>query len=249
MRRGIATGIVVALALSLTACAGGSDSPGGRSLLESESPTPKPGGKKAQASGKKKGARKKVGGQRAGAAGAPVGTASALPEQINVPGADEEKQYPIASSEVDEPKPDADTQGVTPGYAEVLNASVEGLGNDLRVTFTMNGDIPDRMPTEETIMVIGFQLLRGSEEGYVLAAQATNKGWKPYAGGKEKQTKFPGSFSIEGNSFVLTAPWSYFEGAYPFKWLATSNWFQSLANTTHYMFDLVPNKGQANYPA
>ena len=42
--------------------------------------------------------------------------------------------------------------------------------------------------------------------------------------------------------------WSFVNGAYPFKWLATSNWFQSLANTTHYKFDLIPNKDQANYP-
>jgi hypothetical protein len=46
----------------------------------------------------------------------------------------------------------------------------------------------------------------------------------------------------------MEIPWSYVGGAYPFKWLATSNWFQSLANTTHYLFDLIPNEGQANYP-
>jgi hypothetical protein len=248
MRRAIATSMVIALAMWLSACGGSDDTPADRSLLESESPNAEAGGKKAKRADKKQRGRKKAGGKTGAAVAAPD-QPGAIPEHVDVPGADEEKEYPTASSEVDEPKPDADSQGVTPGYAEVLNASVEGLGNELRVTFVMNGDIPDRMPTEETIMVIGFQVLRGSEEGYVLAAQATNKGWKPYAGGKEKQTKFPGSFSIEGNSFVLTAPWSYFDGAYPFKWIATSNWFQSLANTTHYMFDLVPNKSQANYPA
>jgi hypothetical protein len=251
MRRGIATGIVVALALWLTACAGESDTPGERSLLGSPSPGEEAEAKKTKRGDKKQGGRKKAGGRQVGAVEAAPGEVGTAPEQVDVPGADEEKQYPTGSSEVDEPQPDAKTEGVTPGYAEVLNISVEGQGKQLRVTFTMNGDVPERMPTEETIMVIGFQVLRGSEEGYVLAAQATNKGWKPYAGGKEEDEapKFPGSFSIEGNSIVLTAPWSYFKGAYPFKWIATSNWFQSLANTTHYLFDLVPNKGQANYPA
>jgi hypothetical protein len=248
MRRAIATGTAFALALALTACANRSDTPGERSLLGSASPTDQDGTKKAKgAGGKKKGARK-AGGRQAGAVQAPTGSASTFPKQIDVPGADEEKQYPSASGGIDEPKPDAETEGVTPGYSEILNVSVEGVGDEVQITFLVNGNIPDRMPTEKTMMVIGFQVLRGSEEGYVVAAQGTNKGWKPIAGGKDKEGKFPGSFSVEGDSFVFVAPWSYFRGAYPFKWLATSNWFQSLANTTHYSFDLVPNKGQANYP-
>ena len=111
-----------------------------------------------------------------------------------------------------------------------------------------NGEVPQQMPNDKTIMVIGFQLLRGKEGSFAFAGQATDKGWQPYAGGKAKQTKFPGEFEVSGDTITMEIPWSYVGGAYPFKWLATSNWFRSLANTTHYLFDLAPNKGQANYP-
>lgn len=177
-----------------------------------------------------------------------AGGAGAIPEEVDVPGADEDKAYPTASSELSEPQPDSKSQGITPGYAEILGVSVEGLGDEFRITMLFNGEVPQEMPNDKTIMVVGFQLLRGKENSYAFAGQATDEGWHPYAGGKSKQTDFPGKFEVSGKTITMRIPWTYVEGAYPFKWLATSNWFQSLANTTHYLFDLAPNKGQANYP-
>jgi hypothetical protein len=171
-----------------------------------------------------------------------------LPEEIDVPGADEEKTYPTASSDLNEPDPDGRSQGLTESYAELLAVSVKGLGKHVRITMLFNGEVPQQMPNDKTIMVIGFQMLRGKEGSFAFAGQATDKGWQPYAGGKSKQTDFPGEFDVSGDTITMEIPWSYVGGAHPFKWLATSNWFRSLANTTHYLFDLAPNKGQANYP-
>lgn len=242
----VALGIV--LLLFGGACSSRTNTAGERSLL---------GSGDDQARGKndgKAGSKERKGKKRKGRNGSDQGSAdggqadSAIPEEVDVPGADEDKTYPQSFAEINEPDPDGKTQGITPQYAEMLGLSIEGLGKEFRITMTFNGDVPQRMPNDKTIMVVGFQFLRGKSDGYAFAGQATEEGWKPYAGGKDKRTAFPGSFEVSGNTIVMTVPWSYVGGAYPFKWLATSNWFQSLANTTHYIFDLIPNKSQANYP-
>ncbi|HWL64585.1 MAG TPA: hypothetical protein VNP73_01310 [Actinomycetota bacterium] len=244
----------MALVLSLSLIAACSDTgpdAGDRTLLGTETPRAgkdkgkKPGGKNAE---RKKGGNNRGSGSAGKDGGTVAGGPSALPEQVDVPGADEDKTYPTASAEIVESKPDGNGQGITPGYAELLGTRVEGLGKDFRVTLTFNGEVPQEMPNDKSIMVIGFQVLRGRDDGYAFSGQATEKGWQPYAGGKEKATDFPGRFEVSGSTIVMEIPWSYVEGAYPFKWLVTSNWYQSLANTTHYIFDLIPNKGQANYP-
>ena len=242
----VAVGIVLLLVAG--ACSSRTDPAGERSLLGSDDKDR--AGEDGKKRGSKKGGVKKPrnGGVVSQDEGAVGGGDSSIPDEVDVPGADEDKTYPTAFAEIEEPNPDGKTQGITPQYAEMLGLSIEGVGEEFRITMTFNGDVPQQMPNDKTIMVIGFQFLRGKQDGYAFAGQATEKGWKPYAGGKDKRTEFPGSFEVSGNTIVMTIPWSYVGGAYPFKWLATSNWFQSLANTTHYIFDLIPNKGQANYP-
>lgn len=251
MKRTIA---IASVALLIAAACSNTPSQGDRSLV-AETPgnqqTKGKAGNKGGANGKSKGTGKagsQGGTQANGDGGSTAGGTAGIEGDVDVPGADEEQQYPTASAELVETGADGKSQGITPGYAEMTGARIEGLGDEFRVTLTFDGSVPERMPNDKTIMVVGFQLLRGEDEGYAFAGQATDEGWKPYAGGKNKQTDFPGSFEIEGNQIVMVIPWSYPRGAYPFKWMATSNWFQSLANTTHYKFDLIPNKDQANYP-
>ncbi len=235
-------------ALVLAACSGARTEPGERSLLGSPGPGAKADKGKSDARKKeRRKARNKVE-DLGGAAGVAAQQPSAIEGDVDVPGADEEQAYPNGTARVSEPQPDGKKQGITPDYPEVLDVTIEGLGENFRITITTNGEIPQQMPNDKTIMVISFQLFRSEKEGYAFAAQATDKGWKPFAGGKDKQTKFPGTFEVTGNQIVMVVPWSYVNGAYPFKWLAASNWFQSLANTTHYIFDLVPSKNQANFP-
>ena len=249
---------IALVATALLVAAGCSNTPeqGDRPLVAE---TPGGGGKQAGRGGKTGNgkANGKPGGKKNPASGGDVaapgnagaaGSSSAVSGDVDIPGADEEQQYPTASTELTEQGADAKSQGITPGYAELTGAKIEGLGKEFRVTLTFDGEVPQRMPNDKTIMVVGFQMIRDEEEGYAFAGQATQEGWKPYAGGKDKQSKFPGSFDVVGNQIVMVVPWSYPRGAYPFKWMATSNWFQSLASTTHYKFDLIPNKDQANFP-
>lgn len=155
-----------------------------------------------------------------------------------------------ASVVVTEPDPDADKSGVAPEFADILSTRVEGDGPNLRVTITFRGQLPQKMPDDKTYMVTGFGLTspKGQSQGYAFGASADVKGWTAYGGGKEKED-FPGEFSISGDTAVFLIPWSAIEGPRPFEWYAQASWFKSLAGTTHYSLDALPNEGPAKYPA
>ena len=155
-----------------------------------------------------------------------------------------------ASVVVTEPDPDADKSGIAPEFADILSTRVEGAGPNLRVTITFRGQLPDKMPDDKTYMVAGFGLTGPKDEpqGYAFGASADQEGWTPYGGGKDGK-EFPGEFSISGDTIVFVIPWSAIEGPRPFEWYAQASWFKSLAGTTHYSLDALPNEGPAKFPA
>jgi hypothetical protein len=161
-------------------------------------------------------------------------------------------EFARKSAHVEEPEPDAERGGpLVPDYAEAMAVDIQGLGKDLRVTFTMNGSVPERMPTERTIMVIAFGLSGPSEKhgGYAFGAQGRKDGWTAYAGAKNKTRRFPGTFFVRGNEIEMTVPWKFVEGPRPFEWYASASWFMSTGeeNTTSYSFDVIPN-GKGRFP-
>lgn len=156
-----------------------------------------------------------------------------------------------AMVEVTEPDPDAEKSGVAPQFADIVSTKVEGSGASLRVTITFHGDVPQQMPDGNTYMVIGFGMTppkQSEEQGYAFGASADAKGWTTYGGGKGGG-KYPGEFSLSGDVAVFTIPWSVIDGPRPFEWYSQTSWFRSLAGTTHYSLDALPNDGPAKYPA
>lgn len=154
-----------------------------------------------------------------------------------------------ASVVVTEPDPDAEKSGLPPDFADILSVRVQGIGKGFRVTITFRGDVPAQMPDDKTYMVAGFGLTgEEGKSGYAFGASADTKGWTPY-GGSKKGGEFPGTMSIDGPTMVFTMPWSAVGGARAFEWYAQETWFKSLAGTTHYSLDNVPNDGPAKYPA
>ena len=153
-----------------------------------------------------------------------------------------------ASSRVEEPGSDAKTQGLPPGYAELLSAEIRGLGEDFRFTLTFGGDVPERLP-EDTYMVMGLGVSgRNKEEGFAFGINGDHKGWRPYSGAKGEPSKFPGTFDIDGNQVIVVMPWSAVEGPRKFEWYANASWFQQIANQSRYSFDPIPNKEAARFP-
>lgn len=159
-------------------------------------------------------------------------------------------EYARRSASVEDPRDDAKKQGVTPDYAEIIGASVQGLGEDFRLTLSLAGQVPERTQDEKTHMIVAFGITGSSQnEGYSFGAQARPDGWQAYAGGSDEgDGEFPGTFEINGSQIVMTIPWDYIKGPRAFEWYAASNWFSQLANTTHYKVDLAPSEGLAKFP-
>lgn len=151
---------------------------------------------------------------------------------------------------IDDPRDDSTKEGITPAYAEIIKASIVGLGEDFRMTLTLAGDPPDQMPNDKTHMIIAFGLTGTKEnEGFSFGAQCTEQGWNAYAGGRDDgESGFPGTFFVEGNTIEMTVPWDYIGGPRAFEWYSASNWFSQLANQTHYRVDLAPSDGLTKFP-
>ena len=237
MRR--STAISMALMLMLSACSSTPDTAAGdRSRLGGSNRDNLSGnGKKAKKIQEKaeRIAEKAEAGQKgldpgAGDKGAGKPPSSATTSQIN-------PAFARRTATVDDPKDDATKEGITPAYAEIVKASIVGLGEDFRMTLTLDGAPPDRMPNDKTHMIVAFGIT-GTEEG-----------WTAYAGGSDDgKGEFPGTFIINGNAIEMTVPWDYIQGPRAFEWYSASNWFSQLANQTHYRVDLAPSDGLAKFP-
>lgn len=254
MRTNRSACIVVAAALLMGACSG-SPTPraGERSRLGGEDDsadkkTRGKGSKEVLKEAKQIGEKAEVSGGKDGtvssgdkAAGQPPETATT--SQIN-------PAYARRTATVDDPKDDAKKDGITPAYAEILKAQIVGLGEDFRMTLTLDGSIPDRMPNDKTHMIVAFGITGTQEnDGYSFGAQATEEGWNAYAGGRDDGNgEFPGTFFVRGNTIEMTVPWAYIEGPRAFEWYSASNWFSQLANQTHYRVDLAPSQGLSKFP-
>lgn len=217
--------------------------------------------KKSNKSGKgkgKKGKGNKKGSGQDGAAAAdgpggssnePSGTASNAPGlQPLGPGGPE---YARQSARHEEPQPDGKKEGVTPNYAEMIALDIQGLGKDVRFTFEFAGNVPQKLATPDTYMVVGLGIsgVRKGDQGYALGAQGSNEGWKAYAGSKSETQGFPGTFFVRENRIEMTIPWSFIEGPRPFEWYGSSSWFQNIGGTTSYVFDVIPNDGSGRFPS
>lgn len=254
MRRDRCVAIVLVCLVFLGACSGSpATNTGDRSRLggSDDAKTAKKGGgskkvlKKAAKIGEKAEATGKGGGTSTGTSAKAAGQPpeSSTTSAIN-------PAYARRTASVDDPKDDATKEGITPTYAEIVKASIVGLGEDFRMTLTLDGQVPDKMPTDKTHMIVAFGITGTREdEGYSFGAQATEEGWSAYAGGKDDgNSRFPGTFFVKGNAIEMTVPWDYINGPRSFEWYSASNWFQQLANQTHYRVDLAPSDGLAKFP-
>ncbi len=153
------------------------------------------------------------------------------------------------SSTIDDPANDAEKQGaLVPPYAELTRAVFQGRGKQFEIRLSFNGSVPERMPDKETVMVVGVGISAGGNDTYGFTAQATPEGWKAYAGAKDGAKKFPGQFLIDNGEILMRVPWRFINGPREFRWQVNSTWFKSVANTSHYSFDMAPNKESAQFP-
>lgn len=139
---------------------------------------------------------------------------------------------------------DAESHGDVPLYAEITRATVEGLGQNVRLTMTFAANVPQAMPDNNTFFNAGFRFDGPEDDDPYVYADADDQGWKP----STKSGNYPGSFSVTGPKIVFELPWSALGGARSFKWYGNDSWVNSGLVTTSYSFDEVPNIERANYP-
>lgn len=249
-RRALLSSLAV-MALTVAACGGdGGDVPAGSRLGDARGDAtetgkkPKGVTKKAEKIAKKAGA---PGAARPGTSKA-AGAAPTGEDDRNIDSAID-PSLARASARLEDSASDAQKQGLTPGYPEIVEASITGLGENFRMVLRVNGEVPSKMPNDKTHWIVAFGMTGANEdEGYSFGAQCTPQGWQAYAGGKEGSEGFPGTFVAEGREIIMTVPWEYVRGPREFEWYAASNWFQQIADTTHYSVDLAPNKDLAKFP-
>lgn len=184
------------------------------------------------------------------AVAAPVGPSEVeQPPPSLEPRGDGGRRYATMSASVVERRPDGQRSGSPPDYAEARAVDIEGRGDEFRVTLSFSGQVPQRMPTSETYMVISFGMSGRDEDerDYGFGARATEEGWLAYAGSKGAAAQFPGTFFVRGDTIEMNIPWSAAGGPRPFEWYASSSWFAHDAGATSYLFDPIPN-GKARYP-
>lgn len=266
-RRGTLIAVLAALALVAAGCSGSpapESAEGEPSRVGRNEEDKKQSKKKRQAQRKKRQQKQgKAGSGKAGDAAAPAPGGNDQPSPAPpVTGGDTASEgfasdgppSPVdpslarRSASMDDPRNDAQKEGVVPDYGEMVGAAVQGLGQQFEMRLHFGGNVPQRTESENTTMVIGFGISAGGNDTYGFTAQATQEGWKAYAGAKHKARKFPGQFLVEGDTIIMRVPWSFIDGPREFKWQVTSTWFRSVANTTHYAFDMVPNQRSAQFP-
>lgn len=163
-------------------------------------------------------------------------------------GSSDDANVAQGASVVSEPEPDAAKEGTTPQYAEIIEASITGLGETFRMQMTMNGELPDRMPTPNTFMVAVFGI-KTKDDDHNFYVSGTSRGWEAYAGEKDDPEEFPGRFEIEGNQIILETNWSEIGGAQRFRWASSATWSSTVAGVSNYSVDPAPNGGKtARYP-
>lgn len=246
---------MLALATTL-ALLGACSSPAGTDVGARSRLGPKEGSEAQETDGKPKAALKKAEriAKKAGVPGAPAkagsrGSGAAPGGGSGSTSSVIDPSLARRSATVEDGASDATKQGLTPDFAEIIRATIQGIGKDFRMIMRVNGTVPDSVPDDKTHWIIAFGITGTEEnEGYSFGAQLTQEGWQAYAGGAEGGEGFPGTFVTEGNEIIMTVPWDYIRGPRKFEWYAASNWFRSLANQTHYSVDLAPNKDLAKFP-
>ena len=140
----------------------------------------------------------------------------------------------------------ARTSGSPPDYARMVSGAIQGLGQDVRLSVTVGGTLPQQMSDSSEYMIVSWNVSGDKKHQSVgFSAQGTNKGWSISAGGNNGTVPYPGTYSVSGNTISLTFPWSFVGGARPFEWSASSSWFQNGGSSQSYSEQNIP---QAFFP-
>lgn len=142
-----------------------------------------------------------------------------------------------------------DVEGSGPAYGDLVAVTVEDGGGNARVTVVFRGDVPARLPAEET-MGVGVDFFRSAgqvESDYQLFADGQPEGWYAYLQTPEGFVRYPGRFGVGGRRLEFTVPWSALGGPSSGRFSAYADWTRDESPVNAFSEDHAPNLGTASF--
>lgn len=142
-----------------------------------------------------------------------------------------------------------DFEGSGPAYADLAAVTIEDDGTNARVRVVFHGDVPPRLPADET-MGVGVDFFRSVgqiESDYQLFADGQPDGWYAYLQTPKGFVRYPGRFGVGGRRLEFTVPWSALGGPASGRFSAYADWSRDTTPVNAFSEDHVPNLGTASF--
>lgn len=138
---------------------------------------------------------------------------------------------------------DLDKHGNPPAYVDLTRASLQMRGNRATIILEFDGELPSRMPNDQTAVITGVNARSGDDQRSIYA-EGRPQGWRPGS----SEGRFSGDFSISGRRMSFVVPRSLVSGRDRFQWYAHSSWTRSTLLETDYAFDVAPDDQSVWFP-
>jgi hypothetical protein len=136
-----------------------------------------------------------------------------------------------------------------PDHADIAALELEDRGDALRLTLTMAGEIPQRLPEGE-VQGMGIDVHRPSrgESSYQVFVDGSADGWFAYFSTPQGFRKYPGSFGLGGPRMVFEVPWSALKLGGRFSFDSFCDWTRKTTGVVNlFAEDHAPDRSRATF--
>jgi hypothetical protein len=136
-----------------------------------------------------------------------------------------------------------------PDHADIAALELEDRGDALRLTLTMAGEIPQRLPEGE-VQGMGIDLYRPSREesAYQVFVDGSVDGWFAYFSTPQGFRRYPGSFGLGGPRMVFEVPWSALKLGGRFSFDSFCDWTRKTTGVVNlFAEDHAPDRSRATF--
>lgn len=98
-------------------------------------------------------------------------------------------------------------------YADLVAVELVDLGDRLEAAIQVHGDIPRALGSREVAGVgLDLYVTEGTESDYQVFLEGSEEGWFAYLETPRGSVRYPGTFTLAGDRFVVTLPWGALDG-------------------------------------
>lgn len=135
----------------------------------------------------------------------------------------------------------------SPPYADFTGMRIEDGGKRARLTVTLAGRVPARLPDGE-VVGIGIDVFRANtrESDYQVFLDGGADGWRAFLHTPEGLARFPGTLAVSGRQLISEMPWSSLGGRASGRVSAFADWSaQGAVNPSSH--DILPDAGTRRF--